>query len=149
MPATTASNHDIAKRANAKARADFATWLMMAKLGSIEVLPAEAQAFLAGYRQLLDQAKASEKDASEATIKVIYGSYYSAMGGTGTLPDIQVASAAAVKPERLDNNVTPFRKIKPETPAAPPKKKELPVALIFIGLVLIAVAYHYLGRGLI
>jgi hypothetical protein len=148
MPAKTDSNNDIAKRANAKARADFATWLMMAKLGSIEVLPGEAQNFLAGYRQLLAQAKASEKAASEITIQLIYTSYYSAMGGTGTPPDIKLAGAIPPMPERTDN-VTPFRKIaKPDAPKGPPKKRPLPVGLIFIGLILLAVGYNYLSRGL-
>ena len=40
----------IARRADTKARADFATWKMMAKLNGASALPAEAQDFLAGYK---------------------------------------------------------------------------------------------------
>jgi len=40
----------IAKKARSKAEVDFATWLMMAKLGRFDDLPANAQAFLTNYR---------------------------------------------------------------------------------------------------
>ena len=50
----------IARRADTKARADFATWKMMAKLNGASSLPAEAQAFLASYKTLLDQMPESE-----------------------------------------------------------------------------------------
>ena len=44
----------IARRADTRARADFATWKMMAKLNGSSALPAEAQDFLDGYKALLD-----------------------------------------------------------------------------------------------
>lgn len=48
--------------------------------------------------------------------------------------------------ENTDNsNVTPFRRIKPNPP--PREKKKLPVALIFIGLIVLAVAWRYLSKG--
>ena len=56
----------IARRADTKARADFATWKMLAKLNGTSSLPAEAQNFLAGYKALLE--KMPEAEASEATI---------------------------------------------------------------------------------
>ena len=56
MPSTTDSNLEIGRRANDEARADFATWLMMSKLNSVDALPAEAQTFFAGY--LLDNYNA-------------------------------------------------------------------------------------------
>ena len=43
----------IARRADTRARADFATWKMMAKLNGASALPAEAQTFLASYQALL------------------------------------------------------------------------------------------------
>jgi hypothetical protein len=48
-----ASSSSIAKKARAKAEADFATWLMMAKLGSFDNLPPNAQKFLTNYRDRL------------------------------------------------------------------------------------------------
>src|SRR3990170_4522153 len=77
----------IARRADTRARADFATWKMLAKLNGTSSLPAEAQNFLAGYKALLD--KTAEPEASEATIHLIYGSYYGEMGGAGTPPDVK------------------------------------------------------------
>ncbi|MBW8903903.1 MAG: hypothetical protein JF566_08275, partial [Bradyrhizobium sp.] len=64
----------IARRADTRARADFATWKMMAKLNGASALPHEAQAFLESYKVLLRQI--SEPDATEATIKLVYKAYY-------------------------------------------------------------------------
>lgn len=149
MAATTASNLEIAKLANTHARADFATWLMMAKLGSADALPQEAQTFHAGYVKLLNRAGRGQEDAAETTIQMIYQSYYTKMGGTGTPPRIQPAPRTSVpsQPQTPTDNVTPFRRIKPSTPpsanAAPPKST-LPVALIFLGLIAVAVLLHYI-----
>jgi hypothetical protein len=145
MPSTTDSNLEIAKRANDEARADFATWLMMAKLKSLDALPQEAQTFFAGYLALLARGKQSEPAAAEATIQIVYRHYYSRMGGTGTAPMIKTASRPM--PDNNQSNVTPFRRIKPNTPPPPRDKKKLPVALIFIGLIVLAVAWRYLSKG--
>ena len=77
----------IARRADTKARADFATWKMMAKLNGASSLPAEAQNFLVSYRALLNQMP--EREATEATINLILPAYYGQMGGTGAAPDVQ------------------------------------------------------------
>ena len=150
MPSTTDSNLEIARRANDEARADFATWLMMSKLNSVDALPDEAQTFFAGYLALAARGRQSESAAAEATIQTVYRSYYARMGGTGTAPVI----APAPKPKPMsDNNqnnrdnFTPFRRIKPNTPPPPREKKKLPVALIFIGLVVLAIAWRYLSKG--
>jgi hypothetical protein len=45
----------IARRADTRARADFATWNMMAKLNGASSLPAEAQSFLAQYKAMLKE----------------------------------------------------------------------------------------------
>ena len=54
----------IARRADTRARADFATWKMMAKLNGASALPPEAQNFLAIHKKLLEQM--SDAEASEA-----------------------------------------------------------------------------------
>lgn len=147
MAATTASNLDIAKQANAHARADFATWLMMAKLRSVGALPQDAQDFYAGYLKLLDKPKSVPEEAAEATIRIVYKSYYAKMGGTGTPPRIETAPLAPTgEPTIKTNNVTPFRKIKPEPKpsAGPAKRQRLPVALIFVALCGIVVAIRML-----
>ena len=101
----------IARRADTRARADFATWKMLAKLNGTSSLPAEAQNFLASYKNLLEQMP--EAEATEATIKLMYKSYYAEMGGAGTPPEVPARSRQSV---RRSGNVTAFRR-----PPAKPK----------------------------
>jgi len=134
----------IARRADTRARADFATWKMIAKLNGASSLSAEAQTFLASYRSLL--GKMSEADATEATIQSMYKTYYVEMGGVGTPPAVRSAPA-----EPVADNVTAFRK-----PPARPKpsavarstdsKPKLPVTLIFICLCVVYVGIRYFWR---
>ena len=137
----------IARRADTRARADFATWSMMAKLNGASSLPPAAQAFLDRYKALRNEK--SEADANEAIIQLIYESYYQEMGGAGTAPD--------VKPQQVgtgptSDNVTAFKR----PPAQRPKKSQgvqgvqdkskLPVALIFCCLVVVYTAFRYFFR---
>src|SRR6202011_5735846 len=96
----------IARRADTRARADFATWKMMAKLNGASSLPAEAQSFLAGYKELLKQL--AEPEATEATIALLYKSYYAKMGGLGEAPDVPARSS----PQATDN-ITAFKRPPP------------------------------------
>ncbi len=111
--ATKAADMLIARRADTRARADFATWKMLAKLNGFSALPAEAQSFLESYRQLL--ARMTEADASEATIQLMYKSYYAEMGGSGTPPEIP---SRASEPATDSGNVTAFRRPPPRPKAA-------------------------------
>ena len=132
----------IARRADTRARADFATWKMLAKLNGTSSLPAEAQNFLAGYKALLD--KMTEPEASEATIHLIYSSYYGEMGGAGAPPDVRAQSGGPVT-----DNVTAFKRPAPQRPkttGGPPAKPRLPVALIFTCLVIVYVGLRYFWR---
>ena len=130
----------IARRADTKARADFATWKMMAKLNGASSLPADAQAFLAGYNALLKDM--TEPAASETTINLIYTSYYGKMGGVGTPPDVIPPSNG-----QMTDNVTAFKRPaaqRPKTSGGPQTKPRLPVALIFACLVVVYVGIRYL-----
>ena len=132
----------IARRADTRARADFATWKMLAKLNGTSSLPAAAQNFLAGYKVLLD--KMTEGEASEATIALIYRSYYGEMGGAGAPPDVRAHPSGPVT-----DNVTAFKRPAPQRPkpaAGPPTKPRLPVALIFVCLVIVYVSLRYFWR---
>jgi hypothetical protein len=134
----------IARRADTRARADFATWKMLAKLNGASALPAEAQGFLVSYRQLLE--KMTDADASEATIQLMYKSYYAEMGGAGTPPEIPARSG---DPAADTGNVTAFRRppAKPKVSATGPQEKpRLPVALIFACLVVVYVGIRYYWR---
>jgi hypothetical protein len=132
----------IARRADTKARADFATWKMMAKLNGASTLPAEAQAFLVQYKQLLQQMP--EPAATEATINLIYRSYYGEMGGAGTPPEVRTASGEPVK-----GNVTAFKRppaARAKAARGPDGQPRLPVALIFACLVVVYVGFRYFLR---
>src|ERR1700759_5234545 len=129
----------IARRADTKARTDFATWKMMAKLNGASALPAEAQNFLASYKALLD--KTTEPEATEATINLMYRTYYAEMGGHGTPPDIR----AHLK-EPVTGNVTAFKRPAPQrskAKSAANAKRPLPVALILPCLAIVYVALRY------
>jgi len=133
----------IARRADTRARADFATWKMLSKLNGTSSLPAEAQDFLARYRAYLSQM--TEGEATEATIALMYKSYYAEMGGAGTPPEVRIHPS-----EPVTDNVTAFRRpparlAKPANPGAQSKPR-LPVALIFACLVVVYVGLRYLWR---
>ncbi len=134
----------IARRADTRARADFATWNMMAKLNGASSLPPAAQAFLERYKAL--RKEKSETDANEAIIQLIYESYYQEMGGAGSAPE--------VKPQQVgigptSDNVTAFKRPPAQRPKAargPQEKPKLPVALIFACLVVVYAALRYFFR---
>jgi hypothetical protein len=135
----------IARRADTRARADFATWKMMAKLNGASALPQHAQDFLLAYRKFLKQM--TEADASEATIALMYRSYYAELGGAGPPPELPSRQS-----EPAADNVTAFRRPAPKPkqaaayPTGPGSKPKLPVALIFICLVVVYVSIRYLWR---
>src|SRR4029434_1239845 len=82
---SSSSNTSIAKKARAKAEADFATWLMMAKLGGFDDLPSNAQSFLTNYRTRLETM--SEAESTTLAVREVYSAYYSEMGGVGAAPE--------------------------------------------------------------
>jgi hypothetical protein len=114
---------------------------MLAKLNGASALPAEAQNFLVDYKQMV--GKMTDADASEATIQLMYRTYYAEMGGTGAAPEIP---ARASEPAAEPGNVTAFRR-----PPAKPKpaasgsasKPRLPVALIFACLCVVYVGIKF------
>jgi hypothetical protein len=132
----------IARRADTKARADFATWKMIAKLNGASSLPAEAQAFLVSYKALLNEM--TEPEATEATINLIYRSYYGEMGGLGAPPDVIPPSNG-----QMTDNVTAFKRPptqRPKTASGSDAKPRLPVALIFACLVIVYTGFRYFLR---
>jgi hypothetical protein len=132
----------IARRADTKARADFATWKMMAKLNGASSLPAEAQAFLVSYKALLE--KMTEAEATEAAISLVYKSYYGEMGGIGVPPDVKARSS-----DQVTDNVTAFKRPpaqRPKSAAGSGVQPRLPVALIFACLVVVYIGIRYFWR---
>ena len=118
----------------------------MAKLNGASALPPEALTFLESYKTLLRQMP--EPEATEATIKLMYQTYYREMGGAGAPPELPAQSAHQAR-----DNVTAFKR----PPAArkqaaqksmdgPAAKPRLPVALIFACLVVVYVGIRYYLR---
>jgi len=132
----------IARRADTRARADFATWKMIAKLNGASSLSAEAQTFLTSYNALLKEM--SEGEATEATIREMYKTYYAQMGGGGAPPEVRTGPS-----EPVTDNVTAFRRpppVEPKRPGMSAGGKQLPVALIFACLVVVYVGIRYFLR---
>jgi hypothetical protein len=131
----------IARRADTQARADVATWKMMAKLNGVSTLPAEARRFLLRYNNFLTSM--GESEATEATIALVYKSYYARMGGAGTPPELRPGPD-----EPVMDNVTEFRRPvkRPRPAAAAPATPRLPAALIFACLAVVYVTIRYFWR---
>jgi hypothetical protein len=134
----------IARRADTRARADFATWTMMAKLNGMSSLTPEAQALLDQYKGFLTEQP--EADASEAVIQLIYKRYYAEMGGAGEAPVVKPKPAKASQPAA--SNVTAFKRPAADrsarTAGGSQARSRFPVALILIGLILVYAAYRFL-----
>jgi hypothetical protein len=132
------SSTSIANKARSKAEADFTTWLMMAKLGSFDDLPSNAQKFLTNYRARLEMM--SEAESTVLAVREVYSAYYSEMGGVGAAPEPQ-----ARKPTTKGNKPQPAP---PATRSStgPMIRKYLPALLIFASMVALIVAYRLLTQ---
>src|SRR4030088_3659245 len=143
---SSSSNTSIAKKARTKAEADFATWLMMAKLGGFDDLPSNAQNFLTNYRTRLETM--SEAESTAVAVREVYAAYYSEMGGVGAAPEPEAPSTS------VDDSVVRFqrpRKPQPAPPAAgasarPAARKSVPALLIFAAMVALIAAYRFLAH---
>ena len=141
-----ASSSSIAKKARSKAEADFATWLMMAKLGSFDELPSNAQSFLTNYRGRLEAM--SEAESTVLAVREVYSAYYTEMGGVGAAPEPQARKSTK------EGNVVRFKKPPKPVPArsgtrnstGPMIGKSLSALLIFAGMVALIVTYRFLTQ---
>ena len=140
------SNTGIAKKARTKAEADFATWLMIAKLGGFDDLPSNAQSFLTNYRTRLETM--SEAGSTALAVREVYSAYYSEMGGVGSAPEpkarMPTTEGKVVRSQRP-------RKPQPGRSAArhstkPVARKSLPALLIFASMVALIAAYRFLTQ---
>jgi hypothetical protein len=132
----SSSSTSIAKKARSKAEADFATWLMMAKLGSFDDLPSNAQKFLTNYRARLEMM--SEAESTVLAVREVYSAYYSEMGGVGAAPEPQ-----ARKPTTEGNKPRPAPSATRNS-TGPMIRKSLRALLIFASMVALIVTYRFL-----
>jgi hypothetical protein len=142
----SSSNTRVAKKARSKAEADFATWLMMAKLGSFDNLPSNAQRFLTDYRTRLEMM--SEVESTALAVREVYSAYYNELGGLGVAPEPQ-----ARKPTAEGNIARIQRSLKTQAVPSIARsstgsmiRKSLPVLLILAGMVALIVTYGFLTR---
>jgi hypothetical protein len=143
---SSSSNTNIAKKARTKAEADFATWLMMAKLGGFDDLPSNAQSFLTNYRARLETM--SEAESTAIAVREVYGAYYSEMGGVGAAPEPKARTPTT------EGQVRRFQrgpKPQPDVSAARHSamstiRKSLLALLIFASMVALIVAYRFLTQ---
>jgi hypothetical protein len=143
---SSSANNSIAKKARAKAEADFATWLMMAKLGGFDDLPPKAQSFLTNYRTRLETM--SEAESTALAVREVYSAYYSEMGGAGAAPEPKARTAASEdKVLRFQRRPKPQpRLLSTRHSTRPMFRKSLPTLLIFASMVVLIVAYRFLTQ---
>jgi hypothetical protein len=140
---SSSSNAGIAKKARTKAEADFATWLMMAKLGGFDDLPPNAQSFLTNYRTRLETM--TEAESTALAIREVYSAYYNEMGGVGTAPEPKArAATTAGKVEKGPKPQPNLSAVRHST--SPMTGKSLPAFLIFACMVALIVAYRFLTQ---
>ena len=143
---SSSSNTSIARKARTKAEADFATWLMMAKLGGFDDLPSNAQSFLINYRTRLETM--SEAESTALAIREVYSAYYSEMGGVGVAPEPKARTpTTGGKVVRFGRRHEP----QPGPSAArystrPMIGKSLQALLIFASMVAVIAAYRFLTQ---
>jgi hypothetical protein len=144
MNMTSRPSIRIARKAHFKAESDFATWLMMAKLGSFDDLPPNAQGFLLSYRARLERM--SEAESKVVAIREVYTSYYSEMGGLGAAPEVEAPARS------VDNGVVRSQRPRKPQPARlaadasdrPARRKSVPALLVFAAIVTLIAAYWFL-----
>jgi hypothetical protein len=132
------SSRSIARKAHAKAEADFATWLMMAKLGGFDDLPSNAQNFLTSYRDRLETM--SEAESTALAVREVYNAYYGEMGGVGAAPEPQARKPTTTGRPPQDQ---PARSAARPS-ISPTIRKSLPALLIFAGIVALIILYRFL-----
>ena len=140
------SNTSIAKKARTKAEADFATWLMMAKLGGFDDLPSRAQSFLINYRTRLETM--SEADSTALAVREVYSAYYSEMGGVGAAPEPKARTPTTEgKVVRFQRGPKPQPALSAARQSTTPMiRKSLSALLIFASIGALIVAYRFLTQ---
>ena len=143
---SSSSNTSIANKARTKAEADFATWLMMAKLGGFDDLPLNAQGFLTSYRTRLETM--SEAESTALAVREVYSAYYNEMGGVGAAPEPKART-----PTAEGKVVRSGRRPKPQPGLSaarhstrPMIRKSFPALLIFASLLALIAAYRFLTQ---
>ena len=146
MSMSSSSNTSIVKRARKKAEVDFATWLMMAKLGGFDDLPSNAQGFLTDYRVRLETM--SEAESTALAVLEVYRAYYTEMGGVGAAPEPR-ARTPTTEGKVVQSETRPNLQPRPSAERhsmSPATRKSVTALLIFASMVALIVAYRFLTQ---
>ena len=143
---SSSSNTSIGRKARTKAAADFATWLMIAKLGGFDDLPPNAQSFLTSYRTQLETM--GEAESAALAVREVYSAYYSEMGGAGAAPEPKARTPTTEgKVRRLQRGPKPQPGLSAARHSTKPMiLKSLRALLIFASMVALIVAYRFLTQ---
>jgi hypothetical protein len=142
---SSSSNTSIAKKARRKAEADFATWLMMAKLGGFDDLPSNAQSFLTNFQSRLDTI--NEAESAALAVREVYSAYYSEMGGVGAAPEPKARGPTTEsKVVRLGKRPKPQPALSAERHLMTPRIRKTLLLLIFASMMTLIVAYRFLTQ---
>ena len=137
------SNISIARKGRTTAEVDFATWLMMAKLGGFDDLPPNGQSFLTKYRTRLETM--TEAESTALAVREVYSAYYNEMGGVGGAPEPKPRTpTTAGKVERGPKPQPSLSAVRHSR--SPMIRKPLPALLIFACMVALIVAYRILTQ---
>ena len=115
----------------------------MAKLGSFDELPSNAQNFLTNYRTRLETM--SEAESTVLAVREVYSAYYSEMGGVGA------AREPKARPLTTEGKVGRFQRgPKPQLALSAARnstgqivQKSLLALLIFASIVALIVTYSF------
>jgi hypothetical protein len=116
----------------------------MAKLGSFDDLPSNAQSFLTNYRIRLETM--SEAESTALAVREVCSAYYSEMGGVGAVPEPKARTPTT------ESKVVQRRPKPQPGPSAgrhstrPMIRKSLPALLIFASMVALIVTYRFLTQ---
>jgi hypothetical protein len=119
---------------------------MMAKLGSFDDLPSNAQGFLTSYRTRLETM--SEAESTAMAVREIYSAYYSEMGGVGAAPERKARTpTTGGKVRRFQKGPRPQPSLSAARHSTMPMiRKSLPALVIFASMMALIVAYIFLTQ---
>jgi hypothetical protein len=115
---------------------------MMAKLGSFDDLPPNAQGFLTNYRVRLERM--TEAESKVVAVREVYAAYYTEMGGVGTAPELEAPGTSVDRSQRPRE--PPPARLAADASDRRAARKSVPGLLIFAAMVALIAAYRFLAH---
>jgi hypothetical protein len=112
----------------------------MAKLGSFDDLPSNAQNFLINYRNRLEMM--GEAESTAVAVREVYRAYYGEMGGIGAAPEPQARKPTVKDGPAKDKLI----RLATRPSIRPTIRKSVQALLIFASMVALILTYTFLMR---